>query len=68
MDRVIYEPFFVYAVDRIEATFTDPEKISFQYILTTTTPPPQQMQKGSDWLIAKLSSHSRDERLLKANL
>jgi hypothetical protein len=68
MDRVIYEHFFVYAVDRIEATFADPEKISFQYILTTTTPPPQQMQTDSDWLIAKLSSHSRGERLLKANL
>ncbi len=68
MDRVIYEHFFVYAVERMEATFADPERVSFQYILTTTTPPPQQMQEDSTWLIAKLSSHSRDERLLKANL
>lgn len=62
MARVIYERFFIYAVDRLEAPFA--EQANFQYILTTTTAPPKQMQEGSDWLIEKLNSRNRSDRLL----
>ncbi len=62
MARVIYERFFIYAVDRLETPFRN--GANFQYILTTTTAPPKGMQDGSDWLIQKLSSRNRADRLL----
>ena len=68
MARVIYEKFFLYVVDRLEAAFADKSRVNFQYILTTTTSPPKQMQEGSEWLIAKLSSRTKADRLLCENI
>jgi hypothetical protein len=68
MARVIYEKFFLYVVDRLEAAFPEKAKATFQYILTTTTSPPQHMQEGSEWLIAKLSSRTKQDRLLGENV
>jgi hypothetical protein len=68
MARVIYEKFFLYVVDRLEASFPDKNQINFQYILTTTTSPPEHMQEDSEWLIAKLSSRTKADRLLCENV
>jgi len=62
MARVIYERFFVYAVDRLESLFSG--GANFQYILTTTTAPPKRMQESSEWLIGKLNSRNKADRLL----
>lgn len=68
MSRVIYEKFFLYVVERLEAIFSAKDQTNFQYILTTTTSPPKHMQEGSEWLIAKLNSRTKNERLFRENI
>jgi hypothetical protein len=68
MSRVIYEKFFLYVAERIEVVFPSKRQANFQYILTTTTSPPKHMQEGSEWLIAKLNSRTKDDRLFRENI
>jgi hypothetical protein len=65
MARVIYERFFIYAVE-LEAAFPSRDEANFQYLITTTTPPPKSMRQGSRWLLEPvLDSRKKDKRLLQ---
>jgi hypothetical protein len=62
---VIYERFFIYAVE-LEAAFPSRDEANFQYLITTTTPPPKSMRQGSRWLLEPvLDSRKKDKRLLQ---
>ncbi len=68
MSRVIYDKLFLYVVARLEAAFSSKSHANFQYILTTTTPPPKHMRDGTEWLIEKLNSRTKADRLFRENI